>query len=140
MIFTLFSLCSKYLTLLLKYEFWIFFYGTAIISLCYSVVFGNSNGLAVVDYLQKHLLLNMGTSELYSPSDPYQKQPRSPRKTRQPSGGKLYSRTFLWWLFIDMYQVQANTSNPQINAVCLSCLSSCLYCTFHTLSWFALVV
>ncbi|XP_068577709.1 syntaxin-binding protein 5 isoform X2 [Cebidichthys violaceus] len=50
------------------------------------VVFGNSNGLAVVDYLQKTLLLNMGTSELYSPSDPYQRQPRSPRKVRQPSG------------------------------------------------------
>ncbi|KAL7379954.1 hypothetical protein ABVT39_009099 [Epinephelus coioides] len=50
------------------------------------VVFGNSNGLAVVDYLQKTLLLNMGTSELYSPSDPYQRQPRSPRKARQPSG------------------------------------------------------
>ncbi|XP_028250548.1 syntaxin-binding protein 5 isoform X3 [Parambassis ranga] len=50
------------------------------------VVFGNSNGLAVVDYLQKTLLLNMGTSELYSPSDPYQRQPHSPRKARQPSG------------------------------------------------------
>ncbi|XP_034713724.1 syntaxin-binding protein 5 isoform X15 [Etheostoma cragini] len=55
------------------------------------VVFGNSNGLAVVDYLQKTLLLNMGTSELYSPSDPYQRQPRSPRKTRQPSGATLDS-------------------------------------------------
>ncbi|XP_035465932.2 syntaxin-binding protein 5 isoform X4 [Scophthalmus maximus] len=50
------------------------------------VVFGNSNGLAVVDYLQKTLLLNMGTSDLYSPSDPYQRQPHSPRKARQPSG------------------------------------------------------
>ncbi|XP_061752286.1 LOW QUALITY PROTEIN: syntaxin-binding protein 5 [Nerophis ophidion] len=50
------------------------------------VVFGNSSGLAVVDYLQKTLLLNMGTSELYSPSEPYQRQPHSPRKTRQPSG------------------------------------------------------
>ncbi|XP_005736714.1 syntaxin-binding protein 5 isoform X7 [Pundamilia nyererei] len=49
------------------------------------VVFGNSNGLAVVDYLQKTLLFNMGTSELYSPSDPYQRQPRSPRKAK-PSG------------------------------------------------------
>lgn len=58
--------------------------------LFFRVVFGNSNGLAVVDYLQKTLLLNMGTSELYSPSDPYQRQPRSPRKTRQPSGGKLH--------------------------------------------------
>ncbi|MED6259858.1 Syntaxin-binding protein 5 [Ataeniobius toweri] len=51
------------------------------------VVFGNSNGLAVVDYVQKTLLLHMGTSELYSPSDPCQRQPRSPRKPRQPSGG-----------------------------------------------------
>uniref|UniRef100_A0A8D3ATT0 Syntaxin-binding protein 5-like n=1 Tax=Scophthalmus maximus TaxID=52904 RepID=A0A8D3ATT0_SCOMX len=55
------------------------------------VVFGNSNGLAVVDYLQKTLLLNMGTSDLYSPSDPYQRQPHSPRKARQPSGGELRS-------------------------------------------------
>uniref|UniRef100_A0A3Q2VRZ7 Syntaxin-binding protein 5-like n=1 Tax=Haplochromis burtoni TaxID=8153 RepID=A0A3Q2VRZ7_HAPBU len=52
------------------------------------VVFGNSNGLAVVDYLQKTLLFNMGTSELYSPSDPYQRQPRSPRKAK-PSGAKM---------------------------------------------------
>ncbi|XP_037550900.1 syntaxin-binding protein 5 isoform X2 [Nematolebias whitei] len=51
------------------------------------VVFGNSNGLAVVDYLQKTLLFNMGTLELYSPSDPCQRQPRSPRNPRQPSGG-----------------------------------------------------
>ncbi|KAM4724592.1 syntaxin-binding protein 5 isoform 5-T5 [Anableps anableps] len=51
------------------------------------MVFGNSNGLAVVDYVQKTLLLNLGTSELYSPSDPCQRQPRSPRKPRQPSGG-----------------------------------------------------
>uniref|UniRef100_A0AAZ3P048 Syntaxin-binding protein 5-like n=1 Tax=Oncorhynchus tshawytscha TaxID=74940 RepID=A0AAZ3P048_ONCTS len=50
------------------------------------VVFGNSNGLAVVDYLQKTLVLNMGTSELYSPSDLYQRKPRSPRKKPQPSG------------------------------------------------------
>lgn len=62
--------------------------------LCFSVVFGNSNGLAVVDYLQKTLLLNMGTSELYSPSDPYHRQPRSPRKVRQSSGGELPSQRF----------------------------------------------
>uniref|UniRef100_A0A4W5PET4 Syntaxin-binding protein 5-like n=1 Tax=Hucho hucho TaxID=62062 RepID=A0A4W5PET4_9TELE len=70
----------------------------AVNSLYGLVVFGNSNGLAVVDYLQKTLLLNMGTSELYSPSDPYQRQPRSPRTKRQPSGGegsksKLFSQT-----------------------------------------------
>uniref|UniRef100_A0A4W5MFY7 Syntaxin binding protein 5a (tomosyn) n=1 Tax=Hucho hucho TaxID=62062 RepID=A0A4W5MFY7_9TELE len=51
------------------------------------IVFGNSTGLAVVDYLQKTVLLNLGTVELYGSNDPYQRQPRSPRKTRQPSGG-----------------------------------------------------
>ncbi|CAB1340071.1 unnamed protein product, partial [Coregonus sp. 'balchen'] len=50
------------------------------------IVFGNSNGLAVMDYLQKTVLLNLGTVELYGSNDPYQRQPRSPRKTRQPSG------------------------------------------------------
>uniref|UniRef100_A0A674C6H3 Syntaxin-binding protein 5-like n=1 Tax=Salmo trutta TaxID=8032 RepID=A0A674C6H3_SALTR len=63
------------------------------------VAFGNSNGLAVVDYLQKILLLNMGTSELYSPSDPYQRQPRSPRKKRQPSGGMYVPRNEKWSIF-----------------------------------------
>ncbi|MEQ2183661.1 hypothetical protein GOODEAATRI_000394 [Goodea atripinnis] len=58
------------------------------------VVFGNSNGLAVVDYVQKTLLLHMGTSELYSPSDPCQRQPCSPRKPRQPSGGELRSTNY----------------------------------------------
>ncbi|XP_048062857.1 syntaxin-binding protein 5a isoform X2 [Megalobrama amblycephala] len=58
------------------------------INSCYGlVVFGNSNGLAVVDYLQKTVLLNLGTMELYGSNDPYQRQLRSPRKSRQPSGG-----------------------------------------------------
>uniref|UniRef100_A0AAR2INV5 Lethal giant larvae homologue 2 domain-containing protein n=1 Tax=Pygocentrus nattereri TaxID=42514 RepID=A0AAR2INV5_PYGNA len=52
------------------------------------VVFGNTNGLAVVDYLQKTVLLNLSTVELYGSNDPYQRQPRSPRKSRQPSGGE----------------------------------------------------
>ncbi|XP_075059691.1 syntaxin-binding protein 5 isoform X5 [Mixophyes fleayi] len=51
------------------------------------VVFGNCNGIAMVDYIQKTVLLNLGTIELYGSNDPYQRQPRSPRKTRQPSGG-----------------------------------------------------
>ncbi|PWA27531.1 hypothetical protein CCH79_00000384, partial [Gambusia affinis] len=50
------------------------------------LVFGNSNGLAVVDYIQKTVVLNLGTVELYGSNDPYQRQPRSPRKARQPSG------------------------------------------------------
>ncbi|KAK6489777.1 syntaxin-binding protein 5-like isoform X1 [Huso huso] len=56
-------------------------------SSCGLVVFGNSNGLAIIDYLQKTVLINLGTLELYGSNDPYQRQPRSPRKTRQPSGG-----------------------------------------------------
>uniref|UniRef100_A0A8C5I3Z8 Syntaxin-binding protein 5-like n=1 Tax=Gouania willdenowi TaxID=441366 RepID=A0A8C5I3Z8_GOUWI len=59
----------------------------ALNSSCGLVVFGNSNGLAVVDYVQKTVVLNLGTVELYGSNDPYQRQPRSPRKTRQPSGG-----------------------------------------------------
>ncbi|XP_040453116.1 syntaxin-binding protein 5 isoform X8 [Falco naumanni] len=53
------------------------------------VVFGNCNGIAMVDYLQKTVLLNLGTIELYGSNDPYRREPRSPRKTRQPSGGML---------------------------------------------------
>ncbi|XP_051501781.1 syntaxin-binding protein 5 isoform X3 [Myxocyprinus asiaticus] len=51
------------------------------------VVLGNGNGLAVVDYLQKTLLLNVSTAELYGSTDPHHRQPRSPRKTRHPSAG-----------------------------------------------------
>ncbi|XP_069800701.1 syntaxin-binding protein 5-like isoform X3 [Dendropsophus ebraccatus] len=47
------------------------------------VAFGNCNGLAVVDYIQRSILLSMGTVYLYGASDPYQRQPRSPRKTKQ---------------------------------------------------------
>lgn len=53
-----------------------------------SVVFGNCNGIAMVDYLQKAVLLNLSTIELYGSNDPYRREPRSPRKSRQPSGGK----------------------------------------------------
>ncbi|XP_036890756.1 syntaxin-binding protein 5 isoform X2 [Sturnira hondurensis] len=53
------------------------------------VVFGNCNGIAMVDYLQKSVLLNLGTVELYGSNDPYRREPRSPRKSRQPSGAGL---------------------------------------------------
>ncbi|XP_075710837.1 syntaxin-binding protein 5-like isoform X8 [Rhinoderma darwinii] len=51
------------------------------------VAFGNCNGLAVIDYIQKTILLSMGTVYLYGASDPYQRQPRSPRKSKQFSTG-----------------------------------------------------
>ncbi|XP_053147462.1 syntaxin-binding protein 5 isoform X8 [Hemicordylus capensis] len=56
---------------------------------CLRVVFGNCNGIAMVDYIQKTTLLNLGTIELYGSNDPYRREPRSPRKSRQPSGGML---------------------------------------------------
>uniref|UniRef100_A0A452I811 Syntaxin-binding protein 5-like n=1 Tax=Gopherus agassizii TaxID=38772 RepID=A0A452I811_9SAUR len=51
------------------------------------VAFGNCNGLAVVDFMQKTVLLSMGTIDLYGSSDPYQRQPRSPRKNKQFTTG-----------------------------------------------------
>ncbi|KAJ8399375.1 hypothetical protein AAFF_G00410870 [Aldrovandia affinis] len=51
------------------------------------VVFGNTCGLEIVDYVQKTVLPNVGALELLGSSDPNQRQTRSPRKTRQPSGG-----------------------------------------------------
>ncbi|XP_063812916.1 syntaxin-binding protein 5-like isoform X3 [Pseudophryne corroboree] len=59
-----------------------------VVSSAYGLVaFGNGNGLAVVDYIQKNILLSMGTIELYGSSDPYQRQPRSPRKSKQFTAG-----------------------------------------------------
>ncbi|XP_072253417.1 syntaxin-binding protein 5-like isoform X8 [Leuresthes tenuis] len=47
------------------------------------LAFGNCNGLAVVDYLQKAVLLCMSTLDLYGATDPYQRLTRSPRRNRQ---------------------------------------------------------
>ncbi|XP_077584985.1 syntaxin-binding protein 5-like isoform X11 [Stigmatopora nigra] len=47
------------------------------------LAFGNCNGLAVVDYLQKTILLCMSTLDLYGSADPYQRLTRSPRRNRQ---------------------------------------------------------
>ncbi|XP_078089114.1 syntaxin-binding protein 5-like isoform X2 [Mustelus asterias] len=51
------------------------------------VAFGNCNGLAIVDFMQKTILLSMGTIELYGTSDPFQRQLRSPRKSKQLNTG-----------------------------------------------------
>ncbi|KAG5282884.1 hypothetical protein AALO_G00035780 [Alosa alosa] len=48
---------------------------------------GNCNGLAVVDYLQKTVLLCMSTLDLYGPADPFQRLTHSPRKNRQSTSG-----------------------------------------------------
>uniref|UniRef100_A0A673WNY4 Syntaxin binding protein 5 n=1 Tax=Salmo trutta TaxID=8032 RepID=A0A673WNY4_SALTR len=106
------------------------------------VVFGNSSGLAVVDYLQKSLLLNISTSELYSPSDPYQRQPRSPRKTRQPSGGEGLPPCTLSHLNVKLSRLR-HSSHVYHNLYCplslhlsLS-LQSASHCLFrHPLSYY----
>ncbi|XP_028291623.1 syntaxin-binding protein 5-like isoform X9 [Gouania willdenowi] len=51
------------------------------------LAFGNCNGLAVVDYLQKTILLCMSTLDLYGATDPYQRLTRSPRRNRQSTSG-----------------------------------------------------
>ncbi|XP_061578927.1 syntaxin-binding protein 5-like, partial [Cololabis saira] len=51
------------------------------------LAFGNCNGLAVVDYLQKTVLLCMSTVDLYGTTDPYQRLTRSPRRNRQSTSG-----------------------------------------------------
>ncbi|XP_030284719.1 syntaxin-binding protein 5-like isoform X9 [Sparus aurata] len=47
------------------------------------LAFGNCNGLAVVDYMQKTILLCVSTLDLYGAADPYQRLTRSPRRNRQ---------------------------------------------------------
>ncbi|XP_076015282.1 syntaxin-binding protein 5-like isoform X2 [Genypterus blacodes] len=51
------------------------------------LAFGNCNGLAVVDYLQKTILLCVSTLDLYGATDPYQRLTRSPRRNRQSTSG-----------------------------------------------------
>ncbi|KAG7331573.1 hypothetical protein KOW79_005542 [Hemibagrus wyckioides] len=48
---------------------------------------GNCNGLAVVDYQQKTVIVCMSTLELYGSADPFQRLTRSPRKNRQSTSG-----------------------------------------------------
>ncbi|XP_054887908.1 syntaxin-binding protein 5-like isoform X8 [Poeciliopsis prolifica] len=51
------------------------------------LAFGNCNGLAVVDYLQKTVILCISTLDLYGATDPYQRLSRSPRRNRQSTSG-----------------------------------------------------
>lgn len=45
------------------------------------MAYGTEHGLAIVDILQKTCLLNMATHDLYGSADPYQRPPKSPRRT-----------------------------------------------------------
>lgn len=58
------------------------------------LAFGNCNGLAVVDYLQKTVILCMSTLDLYGATDPYQRLTRSPRRNRQSTSGSTHTNTY----------------------------------------------
>uniref|UniRef100_A0AAZ3SWP4 Lethal giant larvae homologue 2 domain-containing protein n=2 Tax=Oncorhynchus tshawytscha TaxID=74940 RepID=A0AAZ3SWP4_ONCTS len=51
------------------------------------LAFGSCNGLVVVDYIQKTILMCVSTLDLYGAADPYQRLTRSPRKNRQSTSG-----------------------------------------------------
>lgn len=44
------------------------------------MIFGLENGLVVVDYLSKSILMNMVTSDLYGTMDPFQRATSSPKR------------------------------------------------------------
>uniref|UniRef100_A0A8I3NPU0 Syntaxin-binding protein 5-like n=1 Tax=Canis lupus familiaris TaxID=9615 RepID=A0A8I3NPU0_CANLF len=81
------------------------------------VVFGNCNGIAMVDYLQKAVLLNLGTIELYGSNDPYRREPRSPRKSRQPSGGMLIVTSCMYGLS-SLYSESVKKLQSSLSGLC----------------------
>ena len=48
--------------------------------LYFRLIFGLENGLVVVDYLSKFILMNMATSDLYGTMDPFQRATSSPKR------------------------------------------------------------
>ncbi|XP_077870130.1 syntaxin-binding protein 5-like [Saccoglossus kowalevskii] len=50
---------------------------------------GTANGIAIVDFIQKTCLLNMGTPDLYGSADPYQRTPRSPKRNKPQGLGDI---------------------------------------------------
>ncbi|XP_033741005.1 syntaxin-binding protein 5-like isoform X4 [Pecten maximus] len=75
------------------------------------LAFGNESGLAIIDYLQKTCLLNLGTPDLYGSMDPYQRAPRSPRGKKFPQPNTDGSGT---------EDGCRSPINDQINGVCMS--------------------
>lgn len=51
-----------------------------------SMAYGNEVGIVVVDILQKTCLLSICTPNLYGSADPYQRVPRSPKRTSDNPG------------------------------------------------------
>uniref|UniRef100_A0A2S2NFW3 Syntaxin-binding protein 5 n=1 Tax=Schizaphis graminum TaxID=13262 RepID=A0A2S2NFW3_SCHGA len=45
------------------------------------LAYGLDNGIVIVDFIQKCVLLNISTADMYGSADPYQRAPRSPKRT-----------------------------------------------------------
>ncbi|VVC45962.1 Hypothetical protein CINCED_3A001587 [Cinara cedri] len=45
------------------------------------LAYGMDNGIVIVDFIQKCVLLNISTADMYGIADPYQRAPRSPKRT-----------------------------------------------------------
>lgn len=45
------------------------------------LAYGLENGIVIVDFIQKCVLLNISTADMYGSADPYQRAPRSPKRT-----------------------------------------------------------
>src|SRR4029434_330520 len=103
-----------------------------------SLALGNCNGLAVVDYLQKTVLLCMSTLELYGPSDPFQRLTRSPRMhahrhthTQSSIGfyNSLSSSTFPSSLFFPLFCPLPPFRHPHSTLLTHPLLCSALLCS-----------
>lgn len=81
----------------------------------------------MVDYLQKTTLLNLGTIELYGSNDPYRREPRSPRKSRQPSGGKIPALYSLLVEFVLLYNEITNQIYEDYNLLVFSLKTKSTY-------------
>ncbi|XP_071492049.1 syntaxin-binding protein 5-like [Diadema antillarum] len=85
------------------------------------LAFGTTNGLAIVDYLQRTCLLNMGTPDLYGSADPYQRTPRSPKKNKsQPQGLGDIVEQYMSDQERCRSPVGANIAGESQNGVCIS--------------------
>jgi hypothetical protein len=49
------------------------------------LIFGLENGLVVIDFLSKYILMNMTTGDLYGTMDPFQRATLSPKRRGQSS-------------------------------------------------------
>ncbi|XP_070569216.1 syntaxin-binding protein 5-like isoform X4 [Ptychodera flava] len=79
---------------------------------------GTANGLAIVDYIQKTCLLNMGTPDLYGSADPYQRTPRSPKRNKPQGLGDIVEQGTT-----EPERCRSppgNSNSEQQNGVCLS--------------------